>query len=118
MSNATMLLGILWGSIIAVARERFRWFLGMRELEIINECREATQRVTTAQSWGSAKPKLYSVRPLSTARTLCISAACFTFFVVVCDSIGRVYKEPRNAATGQQWSAGKFDCKTLQDRGT
>lgn len=96
----------------------------MRELEIINECREATQRVTTAQSLGSAKPKhgvvieIYSVRPLSTARTLCISAACFTFFVVVCDSIGRVYKEPRNAATGQQWSAGKFDCKTLQDRAT
>lgn len=66
------------------------------------------------------------VRPLSTARTLCISAAdgsgfqlCMLYvFAVVCHSIGRVYQEPRNANTGQQWSAGKFDCKTLQDQGT
>ena len=56
-------------SKVLEANEWMKWFLGMRELEIINECREA--------------------------------AFNGTHFV--------------NAATGQQWSAGKFGCKTLQD---
>jgi len=56
-------------SKVLEASEWMKWFLGMRELEIINECRE--------------------------------TAFNGTHFV--------------NANTGQQWSAGKFDCKTLQD---